>query len=226
MLSREVNKVMLEYLKPLISLYKIFIEGLKKYKELKTSEQTRELQRGIIEVQLTLEDIIDRGEEILASIRKLQNKKRITKGDVEPLRKLVYRQNHKIKRLLYIMSDSDEIMKLFTPKARRAVLELIHFKGGFIIEVMWRLSDFDDLKASGNKLTLMTRQIDWNHEAFIKDSHKYYKKLKLGPKKQVTVNQDTTIKEQQKILDDLIECSKAFSNFIREQIKLNDITLR
>ena len=42
----------------------------------------------------------------------------------------------------------------------------------------------------------------------------------------VNVNQDTTINEQQIILDELIKCSTEFSAFIRKHIKLDEITLR
>lgn len=117
-------------------------------------------------------------------------------------------------------------MKLFTPKIRRSVVELIHFKGGFISELTWRLADYDDLKIGKNKLTLKTRRLDWKHESFIKDCNGYTRSIRHSPPKKVNIIQDATIVEQQEILDELIECSKEFSSFISGHIKLKDIALR
>lgn len=60
---------MIEYLGPVISLYKLIIDGLKSVYDKSKTEQKRDVQRKIIAVQLLLEDIIDNAQKILYTIR-------------------------------------------------------------------------------------------------------------------------------------------------------------
>ncbi len=215
---------MIEYLSPIVSLFKLIVDGLSKAGESIKGSQKKEIQRKIIEIQLALEDIIDRAQEILSAIEELSSREKIAKKDIEPLQHLIYRQNNRIYRLIDLLADevSDNIMKLFVPEARRMIWDLINQKGGFLSDLV---RHFEEIKVTKNQVTIKAVLIDWNHEAFIEQGHSYLRQVERSSKRS-TVPISNRIDNQKQIVDALIECSKEMSDLIKKQIKIEDVVIR
>jgi hypothetical protein len=215
---------MIEYLSPVVSLFKLIVDGLAKAGESIKGSHKKEIQRKILEIQLALEDIIDRAQEILSTIEELSGREKIVKEDIETLQRLIYRQNNRIYRLIDLLSDdtSNNILKLFLPEVRRRIVDLINQKGGFIAHLVHH---FEDIKLIKNQITIKSVLIDWNHEAFIEEGHAYLRQLERSSKRS-TVPISNHIDNQKQIIDALIECSKEMSDLIKKQIKIEDVVIR
>ena len=216
---------MLESLGPVISLFKLLLEGLSKAsKSIKTNKK-KSIQRKIIEIQLSLEDIIDNAQEICSFVERCSHKTRVNQNMVRNLESLLYRQHHRINILLDQIRDpnSDEIMKLFAPDIRRNIIDLIHMKRGFIQEVLRSISYFNKIKISKNQLTTNIQSVllNWNHERFISEGNSYLRSLYDNRKKSNIVISER-LSDQRQIVDDLLQCSKELSGFIKKQIGIED----
>lgn len=215
---------MIEYLSPVVSLFKLVIDGLSKAGDAIKGGHKKDIQRKIIEIQLALEDIIDRAQEILSAIEELSHREKIVKEDVETLQRLIYRQNSRIYHLIDLLHDdiSDDIMKLFVPEMRRRIWDLINLKGGFIAHLVHH---FEDIKLTKNQITMKSMLIEWNHQAFIEQGHSYVIQLERNSKS-TTVPISDHKDNQRAIIDALIECSKEMSDLIKKQIKVEDVVIR
>jgi hypothetical protein len=215
---------MIEYISPIVSLFKLIVDGLSKAGESIKGSQKKEIQRKIIEIQLALEDIIDRAQEILSAIEELSSREKIAKKDIEPLQHLIYRQRNKIYRLMDLLVDEvlDNIMKLFVPEARRMILSLMNRKNSFLSDLV---SNVEEIKVTKNQLIIKSVLIDWNHEAFIEQGHSYLRQVAQISKRS-TVPISNHIDNQKQIVNALIECSKEMSDLIKKQIKIEDVVIR
>ena len=216
---------MLESLGPVISLFKLLLEGLSKAsKSIKTNKK-KSIQRKIIEIQLSLEDIIDNAQEIFTFVERCSHKTRVNQNIVRDLESLLYRQHHRIHILLDQIRDpnSDEIMKLFAPDIRRNIIDLIHMKRGFIQEVLRSISYFNNIKISKNQLTTNIQSVllNWNHERFTSEGNSYLRSLYDNRKKSNIVISER-LSDQRQIVDDLLQCSKELSGFIKKQIGIEE----
>jgi tRNA U34 5-carboxymethylaminomethyl modifying GTPase MnmE/TrmE len=222
---------MLEYLSPIVTLFKLILDGLSRRRDISKSGHKKELQRRVIEIQLCLEDIIDRAQEILSLVDQYSHKgDKFRETDIRRLQWLLYKQNNKIRLLLNMLAEpeSDEMMKVFAPSTRRKIIALINFKGGFISELTASLWSFDRVKLVNKQAIVETYILNWNHDNFLKRSDSYLDHLDEDIRKRNTVSLviSDRRKEQEQTVKALIKCSKEFSSFIRSHIKIEDIILR
>lgn len=213
---------MIEYLGPVISLYKLIIDGLKSIYDKSRAEKKRDVQRKIIEIQLLLEDIIDNAQEILSTIKKNMDKKKFSEEEIDALRGLLYSQRHRLRLLLDHLHDdtSEEIMKLFAPNIRRRITDLVHIKGGAIEYLIFDLQKFDKTQIPYTDTAIY----EWRHDRFIKEGNFYVDQiLRQAKKKKSSVFE--RMDEQEKIVLELAECSKELSDFIKIQIDIEDVVL-
>jgi len=216
---------MLESLGPVISLFKLLLEGLSKASKSIKTNRKRNIRRKIIEIQLSLEDIIDNAQEIFSFVELCSHKTRVNKSIVRDLESLLYRQHHRIDILLIQISDpnSDELMKLFAPDIRRNIIDLIHMKRGFIQEVLRTVSYLRNIEISKNQLivNIQSELLNWNHEKFISEGHSYLRSLYNNREKRNIVISER-LSEQKEIVDDLVQCSKGLSRFIKKHIGIEE----
>jgi hypothetical protein len=201
------------------------MEGLSTISKTIKTNKKKAIQRKIIEVQLSLEDIIDNAKEIITYIERDNHISEINQNMFNNLQFLIYRQHHLIHVILDHMNDSnmEEIMKLFAPNIRRNILELVHIKMGFIEEVLRSISNHKNYKILNNKMTITIQPelLDWNHEKFINNGHQYLRSFDKNDKKSDIVISEH-LPEQRKVVDALVQCSMELSVFINEQIGLEE----
>lgn len=213
---------MIEYLGPVISLYKLIIDGLKSVYDKSKGEKKKDVQRKILQIQLSLEDIIDNAKEILSIIKRNTYKKEFSKEEIAVLKRLLYSQRHRLHLLLYHLSDdtSEEIMKLFAPNIRRRIIDLVHIKGGAIQHLLFDLHRFDEMQIPYTN----TAMYKWSHDRFIEEGDTYTNQILLqAKKKEISVFE--RMEEQEGIVSDLAECSKELSDFIKSQMDIEDVVL-
>jgi len=218
---------MLESLGPLVSLFKLFAEGLAKAVKKISSSHKRALWRKILEIQLSLEAIIDNAQEILSAIETCgRDDYEINQEIVRDIENLVYHQKARIHMLVDQMhdKDSDEIMRLFAPDIRRNILDLIHIKRGIIGHMIYALSHWEYIEISGRELVanLKTTLLSWDHEKFLLEGSSYIDNLDSSTKMKKVVVSDH-LQKQREIVNELMECSKKLSSFIKSQMNLEDV---
>ena len=208
----------------MVSLFKLIIDGLSKATESIKGSNKKEIQRKIIEIQLALEDVVDRAEEILAAIEELSSREKVAKEDVETFKRLIYRQNNRIYRLINLLADDalENIMKLFVPEVRRIIWDLIDRKGSFLAHLV---HNFEDIKLTKNQITIKSVLLDWDHEAFVEQGHSYLRHIERSSKR-TTIPISEHIDSQKQIVKALIECSEKMSALIKKQIKVEDVVIR
>jgi hypothetical protein len=208
---------MIAYIGPVISLYKLIIDGLKSASAKVKDKDKRNIQKKIIEIQLLLESIIDNAQQILLTIKKNLAIEKFSKEETEVLTGHLYSQHRRLHLLLEHLRDdtSEEILKLFAPNIRRRIIELVHLKGGVIECLLFGLERFDETRIP----IFVTTIYEWNHDRFIVMGHSD-KHLK---NKKVTVNE--WVKEQERSVSELIDCSKELSDFIKSHMNIEDVVL-
>ena len=216
---------MLESLGPVVTLFKLILEGLTKATKTIKSTKKKALQRKIIEIQLSLEDIIDNAQEILSIFEYISHKTKVNENTLRNLEGLLYRQYDRIYILMEQINDhgSEEIMKLFAPDIRRNIINLIHIKGGFIQEVIRTFSLFKNIRISKNQIigSVEPALLDWNHDRFIIEGLSYVRTLQESYKTSDVVISER-LSDQRQVVDDLVECSKRLSEFIKTQIGIEE----
>ncbi len=217
---------MIEFLSPVVSLFKLIIDSLEKVSGSIRSTRKKQFFRKIIELQLCLEDIIDRAENIISFIEDSRRHK-IAKKDLDQFQRLLYKQNQKLYNLTDILSDDafDEIMTLFAPETKRKIWMLINLKGGFIQEVVRRFHSFEQVELINNEITIKTKLLEWNHDTFLEKGHSYLTELEKGLKK-ASIPISNRQQEQEQIVKALINCSSELSEFIKSQVKVEDVIIR
>jgi len=218
---------MLELLGPVVSLFKLFEEGLTKASEKLKSGHKKAILRKILEIQLSLEAIIDNAQEILCTIENSEKyNNRNQKKIVREIKNLVYQQHRRIHILLDQLydNDSEEVMRLFAPDVRRNIIELIHLKNGVISNMFLMLRNNDDIEISGHQLlaSLKPALLNWNHKKFLHEGYSYVKSLNISSVRS-KIKISNHMQEQRAIVRALMECSKQLSTFIKSQISLEDI---
>jgi len=213
---------MIEYLGPVISLYKLIIDGLKSVYDKSKTEKKKDVQRKIIEVQLLLEDIIDNAQKILSTIKRNMDKKKFSKEEIDVLRGLLYSQHCRLSLLLDHLRDdtSEEIMKLFAPNIRRRIIDLVHIKRGAIGHLIFDLHRLDEMQIPYTN----TAMYEWSHDRFIEEGGSYADQILLQTKKK-KISVFERMDEQEKIVSELAECSKKLSDFIKSQMDIEDVVL-
>lgn len=219
----------MDFLSPVVSLFNLFNEGLKMANDIIKSSQSNSVKRKIIQIQLTLEDIIENAHEIL-SIAKGSSQKNHIPNDLQTLETMLFLQVRNLRRLLDFVRDdtSEKIMKMFTPKMRRNIIDLIHFKGGIIESVLYILSDYNKeyFQLKKNELIINTNPIllNWNHGKFITDSIEYTRQIEEMKTIQMVFSE--RYEEHEQIVRELAACSNELSDFIKSNISLADVKLQ
>jgi hypothetical protein len=135
---------MIESLGPLVSLFKLLVEGISKSAKAIKSSKNRAIKRKLIEIQLSLEDIIDNAEYLFSlienSVGKTQKENREL---VEGFKKALHKQLERLRIFMDQITDntSEEILKIFAPELRRNILILTQRK---MSAVNWVLSSMYD----------------------------------------------------------------------------------
>ena len=218
---------MIESLGPLVSLFRLFIEGISKAGKTIKSSKNRAIQRKLIEIQLSLEDIIENAEHLFSLIESSTGKTQKENRDlVDEFKRVLYAQLERIRIFLNQITDhtSEEILKVFAPDLRRNILLLTQKK---ISVVNWVLSALYDviqrttISRDGLKATIQSSLINWDHQRFVAEGRSYLAELGRSSKKSKLLLSDH-LKEQKEIIKSLSLCSKDFSEFIKEHVKIQD----
>jgi len=218
--------MMLEALGPVISLFKLFIEGISTAAKTIRSSKKKNIYRKIIEIQLSLQDILDNAQDIISIIEKCCQQNFMPDDKIDRLERLLHRQYQRI----YLLTEqinthgSSEIMKLFTPEIRRNIIELIHIKGGFIRSVLRGISVRENVKYLKERLVIRvpTSLSIWDHDSFIREGRSYIRNIEKN--REVTeIDLCSHFLEQKRIIHELLDCSERLSDFIKSQIGLDEV---
>jgi hypothetical protein len=221
------SNVMIESLGPLVSLFKLLVEGISKSAKAIKSSKNRAIKRKLIEIQLSLEDIIDNAEYLLSlienSIGKTQKENREL---VDGFKKALYKQLERLRIFMDQITDntSEEILKIFAPGLRRNILILTQRK---MSAVNWVLSSMYDtiqkttVSKNGLNAIIQSELIRWDHQRFVNEGQSYWVELSRSSKRAKVLLSDH-LKEQKEIIKSLNLCSKDFSEFIKEHISIQE----
>ncbi len=218
---------MIESLGPLVSVFKLFIEGISKSAKAIKSSRNKAIQRKFVEIQLSLEDIIENAERLFVLIEKSRDKDQKENRDLlEEFRSSLYAQIQRLNILIDQITDhtSGEILKLFAPDLRRKISLLIHSKMSAIYIVLLGMYDIKEktrISKEGFTATIQTALLNWNHQKFVTGGESYLRELGRHSKKASLVLSDH-LQEQKKIIEDLTVCSNNFSKFLRDHVSLPD----
>jgi len=218
---------MIEYLGPLVSLFKLLTQGIaESWKAIKSS-RNKAIQRKFIEIQLSLEDIIENAERLFVLIEKSRDKDQKENQDLlEEFRSGLYAQIQRLNILIDQITDhtSGEILKLFAPDLRRKISLLIHSKMSTIYIVLRGMYDIKEkttISKEGFTETIQTALLNWNHQKFVTGGESYLRELGRHSKKASLVLSDH-LQEQKEVIEDLTVCSNDFSEFLKEHVSLPD----
>ena len=218
---------MVESLGPLVSVLKLFLEGISKAaKTIKTSKH-KAMQRKIIEIQLSLEDIIENAQYLFALVERSSHTPENKNGKLfEDFKKSLYAQRQRIRIFMDQITDhtSEEILKLFAPNLRRNVSILTQRKMSAINRVLLAMYDITEkakISKDGLKVTIQSALLIWDHKRFVGGGESCLAELGARNKKAEYYLSDH-LEEQKEIIRCLIWCSKEFSQFIKEHIKIED----
>ncbi len=218
---------MIESLGPLVSLFKLLTQGIaESWKAIKSSRD-KAIQRKFIEIQLSLEDIIENAERLFVLIEKSRDKDQKENQDLlEEFKSGLYAQIQRLNILIDQVTDhtSGEILKLFAPDLRRKISLLIHSKMSAIYIVLRGMYDIKEkttISKEGFTATIQTALLNWNHQKFVTGGESYLRELGEHSKKASLVFSDH-LQEQKKVIEDLTACSNDFSEFLKEHVSLPD----
>jgi len=216
---------MIESLGPLISLFRLLTQGIaESWKTIKSS-RNKAIQRKFIEIQLSLEDIIENAERLFVLIEESRDKGQNENQDLlEEFRSGLYAQIQRLKIIIEQITDqtSGEILKLFAPDLRRNISLLIYSKMSAIYIVLQGMYDIKEktrISKKGFTATIQTALLNWNHQKFVTGGESYLRELGRQSKKVSLVLSDH-LQEQKKVIEDLTVCSNDFSKFLKLHVSL------
>jgi len=218
---------MWETMGPVASLLVLLVEGIKGAGNVIRSSRKKAIQRRIIEIKLSLDDIIENGSAALSIIEVYANEPaRIGPQEVKGLQALLYRQWSLVNQLLVQVNDDSiyEILDLIgSRRLQERITELITRKGSIINEILHRLHRWDKVQISGRKMTvkILSDLPEWNHGVFLEKGDRYAFRL-ITQSRETEVEISHHIIEHRQNLDALEECSKELSAFIRSTLQLDD----
>ncbi|MCF8146040.1 MAG: hypothetical protein K9N21_19200 [Deltaproteobacteria bacterium] len=218
---------MIESLGPLVSLFKLFTQGVaESWKAIKSSRD-KAIQRKFIEIQLSLEDTIENAERLFVIIERSRDKDEKDNGYLlEEFKSGLYAQIQRLNIFIDQITDrtSGEILKLFAPDLRRKISLLIQSKMSAMFIVLRGMYDIEEkatITKEGITATIQTALLNWNHVKFVAGGESYLRELGQHSKNTSLVLSDH-LQEQKKVIEDLIECSNDFSKFLKEHVRLPD----
>ncbi len=218
---------MIESLAPLVSLFKFIIQGMtESWKAIKSS-RNKAIQRKFIEIQLSLEDIIDNAERLFVLIEKSREKDQRENRDLlEEFKSGLYTQIQRLNILIDQITDhtSGEFLKLFAPDLRRKISLLIHTKMSTVYVVLRGMYDIKEgatISKEGFTVTIQTALLNWNHQKFVAEGESYLRELGRHSKKDSLLLSDH-LQAQKEVIESLTLCSKDFSEFLKEHVSIQD----
>lgn len=218
---------MLEILNPVISLYKLLVDALSPVLDKANSDNRRDLQRRIIEIQLLLEDIIDCAIPLISEIKKYKGKLSLERNEIDTLRFFFSMQQDRLELLLHLFTEhtSKELMSLFAPAVKRRIEDLVCYKSAILIEVVgtiyYHFFSSEDMVAKLPMYEDSYSLHNWSHERFMKEES-YVQELSSQTTELVMTQR---IREQEKVIAELIKYSEDFANLIRQKINLEEAIL-
>jgi len=120
----------------LVELFKLIINGLSYAKDKIIETEDKEIMRKIIQIQLSLEDIVDNAKKQLKLIKEIPHDYKIN-----DIRELLINQRDKILFLSDLLYDKvfERIFKLYDPKTRRSIERIVMIKEGALYEVIYKI---------------------------------------------------------------------------------------
>ena len=218
---------MIEYLGPLVSVFKLLVEGISKSAKAIRSSKNRATKRKLIEIQISLEDIIENAEHLFSLIESSTGKTQKENRElVEEFKRVLYAQVERIRIFMDQITDntSEEILKIFAPDLRRNILILTRRKMSavnWILSSMYNIIQKTTVSKDGLKATIQLSLINWDHQRFVAEGWSYLDELGRSSKRARLLLSDH-LKEQKEIIKSLSLCSKDFSEFIKEHINIQE----
>ena len=218
---------MIESLGPLVSVFKLLVQGISKSAKAIKSSKNRAIKRKLIEIQLSLEDIIENAEHLFSLIESSTG--RTQKGNrelVEEFKRALYAQLERIRIFMDQITDntSEEILKIFAPDLRRNILILTQTKRSavnWVLLAMYDIIEKTTVSKDGLKATIQSALINWDHQRFVAEGQSYLAELGRSSKGAKLLFSDH-LKEQKEIIKSLSLCSKDFSEFIKEHVNIQE----
>jgi len=218
---------MIEFLGPIVSIFKLLLEGFSKTAKTIKTKQKKAFYRKIIEIKLSLEDVIDNAQALLSIVEQSCSGAEINNKETEEnFKELLYAQRQRISIFQEQITDntSEEILKIFAPELRRNIIMLTQTKASLINHIILAIWDAGKPKMSehGLMISVHSALLDWNHERFLHDGRSYLMQLsRHGRKTKLFLAKH--IEEQKQIIESLHQCSMRLSEFIKTQIKIEEV---
>ncbi len=218
---------MIEYLGPLVSVFKLLVEGISKSAKAIRSSKNRATKRKLIEIQISLEDIIENAEHLFSLIESSTGKtQKENREIVEEFKRALYAQLKRIRIFMDQITDntSEEILKVFAPDLRRNILLLTQTKMSalnWVLSAMYDIIQKTTVSRDGLKATIQSALIYWDHQRFVSEGRSYLAELGRSSKK-TKLLLSNHLKEQKEIIRSLSLCSKDFSDFIKDHVNIQD----
>jgi hypothetical protein len=221
---------MIESLGPLVSLFKLFINGLGKAVKLPAGYKRNRFCRKIVVFQIHLENIIENAHVILNMLDKLEGNRLL--DDVvknNELSELVDSQSSSIRGILNHFDDQDmmNVLKTFTPDTRRRLEMLLLDKGAVLADLSRMLRilahSFEE-KSIPDRYFPDMNFINWDHTNFVKKGRSFIATLYVDTPRPIS-DFCRRLAKQDQVLKELEECSCELSKFIAQHMNLNEVIL-
>lgn len=218
---------MIQLLSPLVSLFKLLIEGVTKASRTIKSKEHKAIQRKLIEIQLSLEDIIENAERLFSLIEESTHKTQMeNRRLVEEFKRALRAQLTRMHIFMNQITDdtSEQILKMFAPQVRSNIVLLTRTKMGvveWVLMSLYSIIERTTVSEQGLKATVESALITWDHQRFMAEGLPYLAELRRT-RQRGKMLLSNHLKEQKEIIKSLVTCSKEFSQFLNEHIKIQD----
>jgi hypothetical protein len=218
---------MIESLGPLVSFFKLLLQGIAESWKAIKSAKNKAIQRKLLEIQLSLEDIIDNADHLLVLIEESSDKGlKEDSGYLEEFKSGLYAQIQRLNIFLNQVSDptSGELLRLFAPDVRRKISLLIETKMSAVYVVLRAMYDIKEkakLSKDGLTFTIQSALLEWDHKKFVTGGEIYLSELGRHSKKANFLVADH-LQQQRRVINDLTQCSKEFSEFLKAHVSVQD----
>lgn len=221
---------MIESLGPVVSLFKLFINGLSKAIKLPAGYKRNRFCRKIVIFQIHLEDIIENAHVILNMLDKSTGNQLLDdKEKNHALSELVDSQYSSITGIIKQFDDQDmmNVLKTFTPDTRRKLEMLLYDKGAVLADLSRILRilaySFERKSMPDNHFPDMNL-VDWNHTNFVTKGRSFIKTLYVDSPQHIS-DFCRRLAKQDQVLKELEECSCELSKFIAQHMNLDEVIM-
>jgi glutaredoxin 2 len=219
---------MIESLGPVVSLFKLFIDGLGKAIKLPAGYKRNKFCRKIVIFQIHLEDIIENAHLILDMLDQYNGKQLLEdKTKIHELSEMVESQSSSINGILSEFDDQSmmNVLKTFTPDTRRKLEILLYDKGAVLADLSRMLRilshSFEKRSIPENFFPNMNL-VGWNHADFVTKGRSFISTLHVDSKHSIN-KFCQRLNKQDQVLKELEGCSNELSDFISQHMNLNEV---